>query len=575
MKKYIIAVLVLTLVGGAAAWYYLRPPASRLAPSRVLPQSTLLAVELVNLEQTMDRLRKGTLAQKLRSIDVPEVMAALDFPPEKIEDFEKGIEAFLSTVKSPLFRELFGQKVALALLPPDEAATPAGPLSQLMDSAVLVSRPRHRADLVELLTQAFTKNLQCATQRYGDHEIKSLAFEDGFTLHYAQVEDLLVASCSLPRLHSCLDLTKPGTVTLAALPSYCDLSTRLAGPTLRGSCFLNMERVSAMCSDLTLPQENRLATTVPKALALAKAFLAVGAGIYDDGTTLLRSRAIALTTQDHAEMLRPIFGAEPQENRTLAMATPQPLFYHWGNSLDLQALCSAAFAPPATTSGIDRTPSQEEFEHKTGVQLKDLLAAFGNQYALLITSLGAGGPFPIPSISLMLKVVDEAAARRVMDSLVQQSRLPVKKKIHGGIEITYLNLPFGKVLQPAYAFLNGFCVVSLSRTLLKDMITALQSTKGITTDSDFRLVTAPFSGNGNSLTFIRVASGAAELQEIMEWVRGIMALRDPNTAPSAAALIDGLINPVLECMKEIQAIGSRTVVRQNEIEAETNCEVVR
>jgi len=36
MKKYIIAVLALTLVGGAGAWYYLRPPQVKL----VVPEKT-------------------------------------------------------------------------------------------------------------------------------------------------------------------------------------------------------------------------------------------------------------------------------------------------------------------------------------------------------------------------------------------------------------------------------------------------------------------------------------------------------------------------------------------------------
>lgn len=577
MKKYIVAVLLLTLVGGAAVWYFLRPQTVRLDPSRVLPQSTLLVVELVNLEETMDRLQKSTFAQKLRSIDIPAVMAALDFPPEKIEDYKKRQQAFLSTVNSPLFRELFGERATLALLPRNKAAATADPLSQLLTSAVLISRPRHRADLVELLTQAFTKDLHCETRRYGEYEIKALALDEGITLYYALVRDLLVASCSLAQLHSCLDLTTPGALTLTTVPQYRDLATRLAAPSLRGSCFLNMELASTMIGDLAseLPQDSRVATTVPKALALAKAFLAIGAAVYDDGSPLLRGDAIALFKQEQVDIVRPIFGGEPEENRTLALATPRPLLYHWGTTLDVRALWNAAFAEPTPPSDTDRTPAQERFEHKTGVELKDLFTAFGKQYALLIAGLGTSGPFPIPRVGLMAEVADEAAARRVMTSLVKESRLPVDKKKRGDIEITYLSLPFGKELQPAYAFLNGFYVISLSRTLLEDMISAFQSASGISTDSDFRLVTAPFPGNGNSLTFVRVAPCAAELQELTKWARRIIALRDPTNAPAVTLLIDGVVNPLLESLKNIKALGSRTVVRQTEIDAETYCAVVQ
>jgi hypothetical protein len=577
MKKYIIAVLVLTLVGAAAAWYYLRSPVAALAPSQVLPQSTLLTVELVNLEQTMHQLHKSTFAQRLRSIDIPAVMAALDIPPEKIKDYKKGKEAFFSTINSPLFRELFGQNVALALLPPGEASTPAGPLSELLDSAVLISRPKHRADLVELLSQVFTKDLRCETQRYGDYEIKTLALDEDIFLHYALVQDLMVASCSLPRLHSCLDLTKPGAATLDTLPCYRDLTSRLATAHLRGFCFVSTGPLAALIKEIATPlaEGDQLTTAVPKALAMLQAFVAIGAAAYDDGSPLLRGHALALVNQEHAQLVRQLFGGAPEQNATLPMTLPQPLLYHWGSNLDLQTLWNGAFGAPETGIAEDRTPSQDTFERSTGVQLKDLFAAFGNQYAFLVTGLGTTGPFPIPRLGLMAEVADEAAARNVLTSLVRESRMPVDKKTHEDIEITYLSLPFGKELQPSYAFLNGFCVMSLSRTLLKEMITALHSGKSITSDPDFRLVTAPISGTSTSLTFVRVAPCAAELQELAKWAKGIIALRDPNSAATAAALIDGVVNPVLECFKEIKAIGSRTVVRPTEIEAETYCAVER
>ncbi|MBW2167459.1 MAG: hypothetical protein JRG74_15665 [Deltaproteobacteria bacterium] len=126
MKKVIIFIVVLGLVAIGTS-YLLKPAHKEVKPAKLLPADTLLMVELVNLEKSIDGFKSGKLGQKLKEIDLTGVMQNLEVPIKAIEEYEKTKSAVLSTLDSMLFKELFGQETVLAVLPPKiDHLTPEG-----------------------------------------------------------------------------------------------------------------------------------------------------------------------------------------------------------------------------------------------------------------------------------------------------------------------------------------------------------------------------------------------------------------------------------------------------------------
>ncbi len=69
MKKVVMLIVVLGLVAIGTS-YFLKTAHKEVKPAKLLPADTLLMVELVNLEKSIDGFKSGKLGQKLNEIDL-------------------------------------------------------------------------------------------------------------------------------------------------------------------------------------------------------------------------------------------------------------------------------------------------------------------------------------------------------------------------------------------------------------------------------------------------------------------------------------------------------------------------
>jgi hypothetical protein len=129
-------------------------------------------------------------------------------------------------------------------------------------------------------------------------------------------------------------------------------------------------------------------------------------------------------------------------------------------------------------------------------------------------------------------------------------------------------LPFGNDVQPAYAFFNGFCLISINHQLIKDIISAYKNGDNITTDKNFMAVNKGLTDKNNNIMFVKFDQLIDKIKEIVILGRNMLALKDQGEAEKADIVITEVINPALDGLKMYRTIGSRTFAKENEIKAD-------
>ena len=200
----IISVLALALVC-AIALYFLKPsPPVGITPAELLPVDTILTLELVDLEKSIDEFKSSKMGKKLKEADIIGVMKTQGTERETIENYAKMKSAFWNTVDSLLFKELFGSRVWVAMLPLTINQQPD--FNDVLSSVVLISQTKHPTGLVDFFNRVITKKPEYKTEKYDGYEITNFELDKNIIVYYSLNDNYLIATFDLKTLQKCLDL---------------------------------------------------------------------------------------------------------------------------------------------------------------------------------------------------------------------------------------------------------------------------------------------------------------------------------------------------------------------------------
>ena len=568
MKKIVILIVVLGLVAIGTS-YFLKTAHKEVKPAKLLPADTLLMVELVNIEKSIDGFKSGKLGQKLNEIDLTGVMQDLEVPIKAIEEYEKTKSAVLSTLDSMLFKELFGRETVLAVLPVKiDHLAPEG-LKKALGSLVLISRPKSRAELVEFVSRILTKNLKFQTEVYAGYEIKSFELDYDITVYYSLADGLLVATLDRQTIINCLDLRKNQQPSLDQNEYYQNLRSKLASSGTKTFVYNNTKKMHESILNISrLIIKKEEFSDTERSLAGFKGLKAIGYASYDDDSELLQNRILVMIDKKGLEpVYAKVYCSKPGENKTLQFVPDNTLVYYWANNLYLKSFWDIYFENQYLNDE-EKKSMKTSLEKEIGAGFDEVLQAFGNQFGLILTDINTGGPFPIPKLTFFVETADQDTVAKLIDSVTQKSGMVLQKEEFNDIKIRYIILPFGNDVQPAYAFFNGFCLVSINHQLIKDIISTYKNGDNITTDKDFSAVNKGLTDKNNNIMFVKFDQLIDKIKELIILGRNMMVLKDQGKAEKTAIVINGVINPALDGLKMYRTIGSRTFTKENEIEAD-------
>jgi hypothetical protein len=573
MRKIVVAAVILVLAVAAGAYVYVYQPfAKQTAVESLLPGDTLGLVRVCELNKQIERFKSGKMGHALAGMDLPHLMAALEVPPAQRLEFTRSLDSFMDAIDSPWFDSLFGQDVSLALLKAPFNPQQLDPvdLQALMDSVVLLARPRQPGRILESLNSMFATQLSVQTQDYQKWRINQFVLDNGRQVYYALTDGLVVAGLSATPVKRCLQQSLETTSSLLQTQAY---RTRCASLFKAGQtdlfAFGDAGRAITLLQEAverrapSEPQMDRLKTQLERIQGIDTISMVQ----YDDGSPLVHLKMIVGI--DKGRMAPPIawaMGMAPMTNPTLACIPADALLYSWQNNLDVKFYWQEIQRHPAMTPGTV-AQIKKAFAKNTGMELDRLLEAFGTQAGLLVNDLNMGGMFPIPELALFVQAKQPDVINQFIRRQADQFNMPVQQESYQGTDLQYVMLPVGGDLSPAYAFSKGFCTLAINRTLLKSMLDEA-GTNRLSSHPSFKSISQGLTDKNNQVFYMRTEGLVAKAREIVDWAMTWMAMTKPNETDQARQIVELGINPMLDGLSMFKAVGGRTYIEEDQINSD-------
>lgn len=162
-----------------------------------------------------------------------------------------------------------------------------------------------------------------------------------------------------------------------------------------------------------------------------------------------------------------------------------------------------------------------------------------------------------------------------MSQRFKKSGTGLEKEKFENAEINTIALPSIIDIQPSYVFYKDFCMVSVDRQMIKDMINVSNNGRGIMSNVDFQNVNKGLTGKNNDIVFIKFDDLIDEIKELWEWQFSNITSKNQDTGAKCKIIADGVIYPFLDGLKMYRTIGSHRIIKENEIVSETYLKIDR
>jgi hypothetical protein len=258
------------------------------------------------------------------------------------------------------------------------------------------------------------------------------------------------------------------------------------------------------------------------------------------------------------------FSIHPDQNQTLAMIPRHPLVYYWTNTLHLETYLQHALRNPE-----QRRQLENNLRKQLDITPEQLMKAFGSQWAVILEDIRINGFLPIPKLVLLLEVADQDTVSRLLQTTLQKSEMRYLQESFRGKTIHSAQLPMGIALQPAYTFLNGFCILGSHPDMLKQVLASQEEQVELTAADRFEDVEEGLTEPNNHIAFIRSNKFIEEIQGLMAWGSNMLAMKGNAASRKHRIMMEQIINPILDGFKVYNDIGLRTRFGENTIETLT------
>ena len=324
MRKSIVALLVIALLGSAGAYiYFYQPFARQPALDSMLPGDTLAMVRICRLKKQIERFKVSRMGQSLARIDIPRIMTLFQVSAKDRDAFVQLSEAFKNALNSAWFDILFGQDMVVALPGSALHFNPAKQLNwqQWLSAVVILSRPKQPARVLESLNSMFSKQLEMHREPYRQWVINRFDLENGRPVYYTLTNGMLIAGFSPEPVQHCLQQSLDAAGSLVQTAAYKANCANLyrAGETdliafADTHAALDMAREAVAKASGQRPD----LATLKKQLTDMNGLENVNMALYDDGGPLVQTATVVgIDRQRMSPLMAKAFSSRPEANRTL------------------------------------------------------------------------------------------------------------------------------------------------------------------------------------------------------------------------------------------------------------------
>ncbi|HBR14809.1 MAG TPA: hypothetical protein DD723_04600 [Candidatus Omnitrophica bacterium] len=555
MKKISIIILCLLVFLGAGLGVYFYSQKGKLAVEDVLAEGPLAYIHFSDIQKNLKEIAASPVWQSLSGLNYDRLLSSGQISQEQREFIESAKARFMDVTTHPLFQKVFGQEVALAVYPADidlislssmDISSLAGFMEKALSSIVLIARIPPDVQMAELFTgvvRQYGADVTTETLDYRKQKIHIIHFQSlNMKVAYVRVKDLLILGVGEKAARMSLDVLGKDKPALTGDPLFKQARTAFidaGGMTgywnLEKFFALLKEQASAFTSLASQEKgTERLDDPVQDVLDANAGFKTGSFSVKLGALTRLQTAIFFNRQEMSADVARFYDTCAPVENKTILFVPKETIGYHWGTCLDLGFFWKQIKKEIARIedqsekyTAQDRLDAVEEF---LGLKIEeDLLPAIGNEFGGFLTGIQSGGMFPIPKLLLFLKVEDKNTIDDLLANVTENPFFVLKEDTYAGIPIRYMSLPFGEDLQPAYAYVDNYLLVSINRPLLKEaMDTRQDKSRSLLASESFRSVHDGGTDKNINIQFFKTDDLLQQLEETFGWANNWVSTTDKS-----------------------------------------------
>lgn len=571
MKKVVLAVVLALCVGVVLIWWQGKED-ERVTAADCLPSDILFYAEQHDLTDMYHDFTKSRLGRTFSRIDYPRIAGEIGEAGNVLMEAETFWLKVNAALTAPGFDELFGEECSIALFPANSFAAD-NPARAIEERLLLIARPRYGVGVVQLIAPLLSKDVKQSTIQYGSHTITRYHIDQNNTVSTAFVGGLLLAGLEERLVRKSLDHYDSKENTLR---SNVDFQKLRAG-------FKGAQLFSYLSIPALLSQGQVLGQALPEAervefQALLDQWQGWGGAAYGGWheKDLVRDKLEILFNKEQLdERVARLCDVRPGVNDTLGLVPRDSLLYYWTNTLNLPLLWDLY------STGAVQQQSQAldilslELRESAGVELEDVLGMIGNEFAVIMKDVGREG-IPLPKVSIVVKLNDSEKFLEVFKVLLENADIPVSHKKYNGEEISYWGVAPQGALQPAYASLNDYFIVSNSLDLVQQLVDLhMDSAESLSKSPVMKVFGNGLLKNNNSAAYVHIAKLADSLKDIATWAGSMAVLQGPEVAQNADVLVNQLLLPFLDGVAMYTQFGSRSIIGDESIVLESTTTIVQ
>ncbi len=571
MKKIGLALLLLLCVAGILFFLFQGKQDKQLQAADCLPDDVLFYGEQIDFTDMYQTFSNSRLGRTLAGIDFAAIGLEMGPAGNSIVEVEKSWIEVRDTIKSKAFNELFGKEFSVAVFS-GKSFSESAPAGSLEERLLLIARPRHNVTLLLYLSQFVSKDIPQSTVQYGAHTITRYQLDDNRTISTATVEGLVLAGLEERLVRNSLDHYDSGENLLSNNKEYKRLRENFSGAKMFSYLSLPALLVQERQIGKDLPEEDR--EEYFNLLSQWEGWGAAAYGAWHDSGVVKDKAEILFDKGKLDSRVANLCEIKPGPNKTLALVPTETLFYYWTNTLNLPLIWEIY-----STEATQQQPEalnilRHELRDIAGVELEDVLAMVGNEFAVIVEDVGGEG-LPIPKAAMVVHLKNPQEFLRVFNILLSNADIPVNTKSYKENDLSYWGVAPQGGLQPAFTLIDKYLLVSNSLDLVKQIVdTSNDPALSLPVSSFMTEAGKDLLKNNNSATYVHIAKLADAMEELVTWVGAMAVLQGPEVARNSDIVVNKLALPLLDGVAMYTQLWSRSVITEDSIVLESTTATV-
>ncbi len=554
MKKIFVGILLIAIVVVSLFFVIEKKRNVEISPESFLPENVLVYCRQKDLARLIGDFQKSHMGRALSGINIIQTAKDLDFQEKDINLLDKILAGGSSFIESPLFSELFGNDFVFALLPEDYAAT-GDPKENIQKGLVLISRPQHGAQLINLIASGFDTMLNQTTETYKSFTIKKVKQEGNVTVSITTVRDLILISLNTRVIEHCLDRYLGNKPSLKDNLKFQKTRNLFKEPAFFG--YFDLDVLRATIEKYLIKTNNKRKNILEAEIKKWRGMQAAGYGIWQEQDRIKDKGVVIIDDGKFDPTVKELYKTVSERNSTMAIVPDQVFGYYWTNTMDLPAYWKM-YLSGANVDQKKVGQMQEAVQKQFGMSVEDVLNMLDKQCGFMIQQSDGNKILPLPDFSFFVQIRNKKNFNHFYSKFLEDSALSIKKITYKGVGITSIaGVPQGGFVR-LYIIKNDYLVAATSMSMMKKIIDVMQGGAGLKDSSGFKKMNMGLTDKNNSVVYIRVGDLIKTIKELATWGRALLAFKDQEDSRKIGVVIDQILNPLFNGLSMCSDFGLRS-----------------